>query len=82
MSPSGDIASIPGQLLTGPPKTDRFRVENSRLVILAGGKEMMKKSRLSERKIAFVLRQAEEGTPAAKVCRKAGAFVLRLAQEV
>jgi putative transposase len=32
----------------------------------------MKKSRLSEQQIAFVLRQAEEGTPIAEVCRKAG----------
>lgn len=33
---------------------------------------MMKKSRFSEQQIAFVLRQAEEGTPVAEVCRKAG----------
>ena len=32
----------------------------------------MKKSRFSEQQIAFVLRQAEEGTPGAEVCRKAG----------
>jgi putative transposase len=32
----------------------------------------MKKSRFSEQQIAFVLRQAEEGTPIAAVCRKAG----------
>jgi putative transposase len=32
----------------------------------------MKKSRFSEQQIAFVLRQAEEGTPMAEVCRKAG----------
>ena len=32
---------------------------------------MMKKSRFSEQQIAFVLRQAEEGTPIAEVCRKA-----------
>jgi putative transposase len=32
----------------------------------------MKKSRFSEQQIAFVLRQAEEGTAVAKVCRKAG----------
>ena len=31
----------------------------------------MKKSRFSEQQIAFVLRQAEEGTPVAEVCRKA-----------
>jgi putative transposase len=32
----------------------------------------MKKSRFSEQQIAFVLRQAEEGTPIAEVCLKAG----------
>jgi putative transposase len=32
----------------------------------------MKKSRFSEQQIAFVLRQADEGTPVAEVCRKAG----------
>jgi putative transposase len=32
----------------------------------------MKKSRFSEQQIAFVLRQAEEGTAVSEVCRKAG----------
>jgi putative transposase len=32
----------------------------------------MKRSRFSEQQIAFILRQAEEGTPIAEVCRKAG----------
>jgi putative transposase len=32
----------------------------------------MKASRFSEAQIAFVLRQAEEGTAVAEVCRKAG----------
>ena len=32
----------------------------------------MKRSRFSEQQIAFVLRQAEEGTTIAEVCRKAG----------
>jgi putative transposase len=32
----------------------------------------MKKSRFSEQQTAFVLRQSEEGTPVAEVCRKAG----------
>jgi putative transposase len=32
----------------------------------------MRKTRFSEQQIAFVLRQAEEGTPIAEVCRKAG----------
>jgi len=32
----------------------------------------MKKSRFNEQQIAFILRQAEEGTPIGEVCRKAG----------
>jgi putative transposase len=32
----------------------------------------MRKSRFSEQQIGFVLRQAEEGTAVAEVCRKAG----------
>jgi putative transposase len=32
----------------------------------------MKKSNFTEAQIAFILRQAEEGTPVAEVCRKAG----------
>jgi len=32
----------------------------------------MKKSKFSESQIAFILRQAEEGTAIAEVCRKAG----------
>lgn len=32
----------------------------------------MKKSKFTDAQIAFILRQAEEGTPIAEVCRKAG----------
>ena len=32
----------------------------------------MKKSRFSEQQIAFILRQAEEGTRVEEACRKAG----------
>lgn len=32
----------------------------------------MKRSKFSEAQIAFILTQAEEGTPVAEVCRKAG----------
>lgn len=32
----------------------------------------MKKSRFSDSQIAFILRQAKEGTPLEEVCRKAG----------
>jgi putative transposase len=31
----------------------------------------MKKSKFTEARIAFILRQAEEGTPVSEVCRKA-----------
>src|SRR5215472_3586979 len=55
-----------------PGKLDRGELENSSLAVLAGRRLGMKKSRFSEQQIAFVLRQAEEGTPIAEVCRKAG----------
>ncbi len=32
----------------------------------------MKRSKFTEAQIAFILKQAEEGTPVAEVCRKAG----------
>ena len=32
----------------------------------------MKRSKFTEAQIAFVLKQAEDGTPVAEVCRKAG----------
>lgn len=35
----------------------------------------MKKSKFREAKIAFILKQAEVGTPIAEVCRKAGISV-------
>jgi putative transposase len=35
----------------------------------------MKKSKFSEQQIAFILRQAEEGTAVEEVCRKAGISV-------
>ena len=35
-------------------------------------RDAMKKSRFSEAQIAFVLKQAEEGTAVGEVCRKAG----------
>jgi putative transposase len=37
--------------------------------------KQMRKSRLSEQQIAFILRQAEEGTTVEEVCRKAGISV-------
>lgn len=35
----------------------------------------MKRSKFSDQQIAFILRQAEEGTPVEEVCRKAGISV-------
>ena len=35
----------------------------------------MKRSKFSEQQIAFILRQAEEGTSVEEVCRKAGVSV-------
>jgi putative transposase len=32
----------------------------------------MKRSKFTESQVAFILKQAEEGTPIAEVCRKAG----------
>src|SRR5438270_4225754 len=55
-----------------PGKLDRSELEDSTLAASAGRRSWMKKSRFSEQQIAFVLRQAEEGTPIAEVCRKAG----------
>jgi putative transposase len=40
----------------------------------------MKRSKLSEAQIAFVLKQAEDGTSVGEVCRKAG-IVLRQGYE-
>lgn len=35
----------------------------------------MKKSRFSEQQIAFILKQAEDGTTVEEVCRKAGTIL-------
>ena len=43
----------------------------------------MKASKFTEAQIAFVLKQAQDGTPVGEVCWKAGiSDVLQLAQEV
>jgi putative transposase len=39
---------------------------------LGGGLKTMKASRYSDAQKAFVLKQGEEGTPVAEICRKAG----------
>lgn len=36
------------------------------------GEEFMKKTKFSDEKIAYILRQAEAGTPALEVCRQNG----------
>ena len=43
--------------------------------MLRDREEHMRKSRFSEQQIAFILRQAEEGTTVEEVCRKAGISV-------
>lgn len=55
---------------------DRFEWENSRLGFEQELKEKrMKRSKFSDQQIAFILRQAEEGTSVEEVCRKAGISV-------
>jgi putative transposase len=52
---------------------DQSELENSNLERpWPDGEFSMKKSRFNEQQIAFILRQAEEGTPVGEVCRKAG----------
>jgi putative transposase len=43
--------------------------------LLRDREKQMRKSRFSEQQIAFILRQAEEGTTVEEVCRKAGISV-------
>lgn len=43
--------------------------------MLRDREEQMRKSRFGEQQIAFILRQAEEGTTVEEVCRKAGISV-------
>lgn len=47
-------------------------MENSSLGLGLDWRFVMKASKFSEAQIAFVLRQAEEGTAIGEVCRKAG----------
>ena len=61
-------------VLTCARQTGPFYVRNSRLG-LAGADRWsfgIKKSRFSEQQIAFILKQAEDGTTVEEVCRKAG----------
>ena len=51
---------------------DRCELGDSSFAVLAGRRNSDEKSRFSEQQIAFILRQAEEGTSVEEVCRKAG----------
>lgn len=55
---------------------DRSLLENSNLAArplgAVGRGRTMKRSKFTEAQIAFILRQAEEGTAVGEVCRKAG----------
>ncbi len=64
-------------LSTCSPDLSPNLVKNSRLgLAIAGqGNPWMKTSRFSEQQIAFILKQAEDGTTVEEVCRKAGISV-------
>jgi putative transposase len=55
-------------LKTGPRETGKFQLRISRPI----AEQRMKKSKFSEAQIAFILKQAEDGTAVGEVCRKAG----------
>ena len=57
--------------VSGPIFAGKFQF--SGCVIRAAGRgRTMKRSKFTEAQIAFILRQAEEGTAVGEVCRKAG----------
>jgi putative transposase len=51
---------------------DRSKLENSSLGFDQERRESMKKSSFTDAQVAFILRQAEDGTAIGEVCRKAG----------
>jgi putative transposase len=53
-------------------KLDRFWLEFSAVIPLAGRSGAMKASRFSEAQKAFILKQGADGMPVADLCRKAG----------
>jgi len=56
-----------------PFKLDRFCLEFSGAFSRLGtGAEMMKASNFSDAQKAFILKQGDDGTPVAEICRKAG----------
>ena len=59
--------------MTCSPFLDRFELKNFSLGLVGQwAEEAMKRSKFSEAQIAFVLKQAEEGTTIGEVCRKTG----------
>lgn len=68
------VFSHPGHMiLTCPVKLGHLELEFSTYDSLWEEEEnSMKASKFSEAQIAFVLKQAEDGTPIGEVCRKAG----------
>ena len=61
------LGKLPGHHQVTYSRKVRPRITgNSNIASWPGGKRSMKKSRLSEQQIAFVLRQAEEGTAVAE----------------
>ena len=56
-----------------PRKLDRFGLEFSVVDILGWARSYgMKASKFTDAQKAFVVKQGEEGTPVAEICRKAG----------
>jgi putative transposase len=54
------------------PKLDRIGLEFSTFAAWLRTEISMKRSKFNEAQIAFILQQAETGTPIGDVCRKAG----------
>ena len=57
---------------SAPRDSERFWLEFSAMIFLAGEeRETMKASRFSDAQKAFIIKQGEEGTPVAEICRQA-----------
>jgi hypothetical protein len=60
-------------MCSAPRELDRLKLElSARLSWLGEERRTMKASKFTEAQKAFILRQGEEGTPVAEICRKAG----------
>ncbi len=57
-----------------PTKLDQGKQGFSVRLLMRRVAEPMKKSRCTDQQIAFVLQQAEAGTPVPRVCRKTGVY--------